>query len=126
MSDKLIEQKLFKNQPGPLPLTTTITPMGNNIEVVFASGSCFTEKENTVMGFQVLVDGVVAAESKVYSHKPHEHRATIPVVVDYDIPFTVDDPSAKEPEPMPVKIELVPLPDTMTDENDFFNLTLIE
>ena len=125
MTAKIVEQKIFSNTPGPLPLTAEVLPLGNTLEVLFSSGSCYTHEENQVMGFQVLVNGEVAAESKIYSHTPHEHRATIPVVVDYDLPFVVVDPVAEVPEPTPVKIELVALPGTLTDENDFFNVTLI-
>ncbi len=51
---------------------------------------------------------------------PVKHQATIPTMVNYDIPFILKDDKVQ-----PVTIELIPASsDSVTDQDDFFNVTI--
>lgn len=116
---------VFVNEPGPLPLSAEVAPTGNAKEVIFISGSCFADQDNQMIGFEVLINGEVVGASKIFSDAKKQHRATVPVVFEYNIPFTFADAEAKKPEVNAVKVELKALDNTQTNEHDLFNLTIV-
>lgn len=112
--------QLFENTSGPLPLKTQITPTGDLPETIFISGSCSATEDGQKIGFELYVAGELASSSVVYADKANEHKTTIPVLFDYNIPFVFKDGNIQ-----PVDIELRAIVGTQSDSNDMFNLTVI-
>lgn len=113
---------ILVNHPGPLPLKLSYTPDSNATESIAFSGSIFTGDIAFVnVGFELKVDGKTVGKSIIHTHDIHGvHQATIPTVVNFDIPFVMKDDKVK-----PVTIELVPLNyDSLSTKDDFYNVTI--
>lgn len=101
---------------GPLPLEGTYNKRADGTLLVSAAGSGFSDTGEKKIGMTVWVDGKNVGTAQVYTNEKLSHKAFVPA-------FEVVNNASKGP----VKIELKPLnPDTKTDQNDFFRVTVEE
>lgn len=114
------ELKVLVNEQGPLPLKAQITPVANLPEPVFISGSCSAAENAQQVGFELYIAGELVGQSVVYADKANEHKTTVPVILNCNIPFNIENGKVQ-----PVDIELKPLAGTETDSNDVFNVTIL-
>jgi len=116
---------ILVNKPGPLPIKFNYVPESDVTETLAFSGSVSTHDiASQYNGFEVKVNGQSVGKSIIYSGQSGavRHQATIPTMVNYDIPAVFKDGSVQ-----PVTIELIPAnSDSMTDQDDFFNLTIFK
>lgn len=117
---------LLVNQPGPLPIKVKYLPVGPDVvETIAFSGSISTHDIAAIPnGFEVKVNGKSVGKSIIVCGQEGsvKHHATIPTMVNYDIPFVMKDGKV-----LPVEIELVPASsDSITDSSDFFNLAILQ
>ncbi|NND73409.1 MAG: hypothetical protein HKN44_00215 [Ilumatobacter sp.] len=111
------------NQPGPLPLTATVKTGSTGPASLAVAGSVWSETTNVMLGVDVEFDGTAVGTAKIFSNGTDTHRALVPmhVPVDLDKPFTGDPPT----EPPDYTVTLKPANgDTITDENDWFQVVL--
>jgi hypothetical protein len=112
------------NHPGPLPISFEYTPTCDTVETIAFSGSVYTgDLAESVIGFELNVDGKSVGKSLICTNQTDGfHHATVPVMVQYDIPFVIKDGKVQ-----PVTIELVQNDsDSLSNELDFFNVTIID
>ncbi len=115
------------NHPGPLPISFKYTPKSDVVETIFLSGSMFTGNLACVnVGFRLLVDGKEAGRSLIYTSEiaQNSHNATVPIMVNYDIPFVIPDPKHPVAQPVTMTLESLDPNEYFSDKNDFFNVTI--
>jgi hypothetical protein len=105
---------IMNGRPGPLPFEATFMTSGGPI-VILASGSGFSASGARVLGMDVLVDGLVRGEARVYTNEASSHRA----FVTSGIPVTGLKGGTHT-------LRLVAHTGTQTDGNDFFTVTVLE
>lgn len=112
------------NHPGPLPISFQFTPTSDITETIWFSGSVIAGDIAMVnIGFKLLVDGKEVGKSMICAGDTRSnHHTTVPVMVNYDIPFVIADPENTAVKP--VTIELVLCSDSFSDKNDKFNVTI--
>lgn len=114
---------ILVNHPGPLPISIQYTPTSDVPETLAFSGSVTTHDiASANNGFEVKVNGKPAGKSIIHCGQEGsvKHQATIPTMVNFDIPFVIKDDVVQ-----PVTIELVPASsDSTTNRDDYFNLTI--
>src|SRR5215216_6949261 len=100
---------------GPLPLEGKYTSKGGRL-IISAAGSGWSSTKDQLIGMDVFVNGNKVGTAQVWTNEADSHKAFVPA-------FEVVNKVPKGP----VKIELKPLnPDTKTDQNDFFRVTVEE
>ena len=105
----------FANQNGPLPVTGMFTSMGGRL-LVTISGSCFrTAVGSGTLGLDVAIDGTKVGSINGFTNEPQSHR-TLPTRT-----FVLQTVPAGNHN-----ISLAVQPDTVTDTNDYFNVTVVE
>jgi hypothetical protein len=104
------------NTNGALPKEGTYNKRRGGTLIVSAAGSGFSDTGEQTIGMTVWVDGKKVGTAQVYTNEKLSHKAFVPA---FEVVNGV---------PMgPVKIEVKPLnPDTKTDQNDFFRVTVEE
>jgi len=107
---------IMNGRPGPLtqPFEATFKTSGGPIAIV-ASGSGFSASGARVLGMNVIVDGLVRGEARVYTNEASSHRA----FVTSGIPVTGLPRGSHT-------LRLEALSGTQTDANDFFTVTVLE
>lgn len=107
--------QLFENEPGPLPLTSETFKTDGGDFLLFVSGSAWRSGGGPTVSFDIFVDDVPCGTSQVWANNTGMHMATIPVTL------LIQDLEAGEHT---VKLEAVG--STITDQNDYFNVTAEE
>ncbi len=120
----LNSSNIIANKAGALPISIQYAPLGSGTSTIFFSGSAYSESDNKTIGFQLKINGDVVGESLVFSDARKQHRATVPVMLNYDIPFVLSKDDLGNDQVNKVTIELVALEGTSTNEHDVFNLTI--
>jgi len=107
---------IMNGRPGPLtpPFQATFKTSGGPV-VIVASGAGFSAAGARILGMNVIVDGLVRGEARVYTNEASSHRA----FVTSGIPVT-GLPRGNH------TLRLEALPGTQTDANDFFTVTVFE
>jgi len=107
---------IMNGRPGPLTgsFSATFKTSGGPI-VIAASGAGFSAAGARILGMNVIVDGLVRGEARVYTNEASSHRA----FVTSGIPVT-GLPRGNH------TLRLEALPGTQTDANDFFTVTVFE
>ena len=98
-------------------------------ETIAFSGSVYSpDIADTSVGFDLKINDKMVGSSLIHTKQargepaPALHHATVPTMVDYDIPFIVVGSKVQ-----PVTIEMVPHNlDSMSDKNDHFNVTIFK
>ena len=111
------------NHPGPLPISVQYTPTADVSEAIWFCGSVRTgDLASKPIGFELKVNGESVGKSLICTQDTNNaHKATVPTMVSYDIPFVVKDGKVQ-----PVMIELVGTWDAYATEEDFFNVSIFE
>jgi hypothetical protein len=98
---------------GPLPRSANFTSGGGTLVIIF-SGSGFAPTATNI-GMMLQLDGSTVAPTRSFTNEPGSHKAfTTNVVVLPNIPGANH------------LINLIALPNTSTDGNDWFNVTVLE
>jgi hypothetical protein len=101
-------------QPGPLPLQVTADIESDAPFALTLAGSVWTTASTAMIGVELQIDDDVAARAQIFSNAPSTHRAVVPVTV--PVTLTIG----------PHVLTLVPLtPQTTSDANDFFAVTVV-
>ena len=104
------------NTNGALPKEGTYNKRRGGTLIVSAAGSGWSSTKDQLIGMDVFVNGNKVGTAQVWTNEADSHKAFVPA-------FEVVNKVPKGP----VKIELKPLnPDTKTDQNDFFRVTVEE
>ncbi len=107
---------IMNGRPGPLvqPFEAKFKTSGGPI-VIIASGSGFSSSGARVLGMDVLVDGLVRGDARVYTNEVSSHKA----FVTSGIPVVGLKRGTHT-------LTLVAQAGTQTDANDFFTVTVLE
>lgn len=103
------------NAQGPMPLRGNSFRSEGGTLILSASGSGFSNNGGAIIGMNVLVDGAVVGTCKAYANQQRIHLPFIPIAVEL-----------RELKHGNHVIEVQPLGGTLTDPNDFFNVTISE
>jgi hypothetical protein len=102
------------SQPGPLPITVTFTSQEEGDVIFFVSGSAWSQGTGT-LGFELFMDGSAIGFSYRFTNEAQSHKTMVPVMLpwqitlgDHELTLAVETNSA-----------------AVTDENDYFNVSLI-
>jgi hypothetical protein len=104
---------IFVNQPGALPLNTIFKSPSDLPVILAVSGSAWAESGGKLVGMDIAVDGKVLGSAMVYCNEPGSHRALIPVLIPMQLSIGEH------------KLALTARANTLTDFNDYFNVTLL-
>src|SRR5688572_2563036 len=99
---------------GPLPISVPFQNDNDGPQAVYFTGSAFTANANTLLGFEVDIDGNSYGAAWVYANEANSHKAFVARV------FPVDSLSIGSHT-----LTIRGGADTVTDSNDFFAVDLI-
>lgn len=106
--------EIFNNEQGPLPIKKSIEVGTAKNMVLFASGSARRSADVGIIECEILLDGLVVASMKVWTNEEQSHKALVPVfknLTEFDRPKANFEIRVKDAN-------------TLTDLNDFFNLSI--
>jgi hypothetical protein len=100
---------------GPLPVSASADIETDGPVALTIAGSVWTTMANTNIGFSLYIDGQPPEYgAMIFANTPGSHMAVVPITVPYT--FTIGTH----------KFELAPMnPETASDENDFFIVTVL-
>jgi len=104
----------MNNVPGGLPLQAPFVTGGGSL-LVFVSGSGFSNLGQEAIGVQIRIDGVVQGLAQVFTNEGASHKS-----------FTANATLVQNIFPGAHMLTLVAFPNTATDFNDFFSVTILE
>lgn len=103
------------NAPGPLPLKATFQAPTDGPVTVAVSGSAYTATAGRWVGVQVLFDRGIAGNCTVFCTAANSHQTLIPALLSTTIPGSGTQ----------AVVLMAATPDTQSDANDFYQVTLI-
>ena len=107
---------LMSNRPGPLPLSGTFTTQGGALHIlVSGSGTRRADVLPGIIGMEIRLADKAIGKCQVFVDEQGKRGTFVPVFI------TVSGVSPGEHA-----LLLHPFSRTETDENDFFNVTIIE
>ena len=100
---------------GPLPIKAQFSSESDGPVILLISGSVWSTTAGAMIGFNVSLNGTVISENSIYSNGPETHRNVIPTYVTANLSFgtnvlTIEANTAE----------------TVSDENDRYNIFMIE
>jgi hypothetical protein len=102
------------SQQGPLPITTTFQVENDGPTLILLACSAWTQTANVMIGVDLLIDGVEVASAGLYANATEQHMALVSAPMPYT--FTIGEHTftlqAANPQ-------------TVSDLNDFFYVTLL-
>ena len=102
------------SQEGPLPIKTTFQVENDGPTLILLSCSAWTQTANVMIEVDLLIDGVEVAWAGLFGNAANQHMALVSLPKPYT--FTIGEHTftlqAANPE-------------TVSDQNDFFNVTLL-
>jgi hypothetical protein len=102
------------NQAGPLPVSGEFSAESDAQMVLFVAGSAWSSSSNSFIGIDVQLDEQSIGMASVYCNESKSHRALIPIL----LPITVSSGTHT--------ITFNALNgDTVGDDNDYYNATLM-
>lgn len=104
----------IKNVIGGLPMGAPFTTGGGSL-LLFVSGSGFSNPGAQAIGLEILIDGVLQGVAQVFTNEPASHKSFVANAL-----FVINIPPGGH------TVNLFALPNTVTDFNDFFNVTILE
>jgi len=72
---------IFNSHAGPLPISAEFKSPTNGGALIEVSGSLRSVGAPILISFEVLIDGKVVGQSRIWSNADNVHRATVPVFV---------------------------------------------
>jgi hypothetical protein len=101
-------------QKGPLPITTTFQVENDGPTLILLAGSAWTQTGNVTIGVDLLVDGEAVAWAALFCNPTNQHMALVSVPMPYT--FTIGEHTfTLRPD----------TPETVSDSNDFYYVTLL-
>ena len=70
-------QVLMSQKQGPLPITTTFSPLSDATAFLELAGSVWTTTANQMIGVEVVIDGASAGAAQIFSNAASTHRAVV-------------------------------------------------
>lgn len=70
-------QVIMSQKQGPLPITTTFTPLSDATAFLEVVGSVWTTTANTMIGIEVFIDNSSAGAAQIFSNTPSTHRGVV-------------------------------------------------
>jgi hypothetical protein len=104
--------RVFEASSGPMVKTSPFTSNGGTM-MIFASGSGFHAGGGHI-GMIVKVDGVQRGLARGFTNEPNSHKTFVPVLLVESIPAGSHT------------LTLEPIGGTLSDPNDFYNVTIVE
>ncbi len=101
-------------QKGPLPITTTFQVENDGPTLILLTCSAWTQTENNMLEVDLLVDGVAVAWAALFGNAPNQHMALVSVPMPYT--FSIGEHTFTLQ---------VGNPETVSDFNDFYYVTLL-
>jgi hypothetical protein len=102
------------SQPGPLPIKNQFAFEGQGDVILFVSGSGWSPNTGQKIAAIVYIDGIQVAEIGVYTNESGSHKAMIPVMAPYNLPYAATH-----------TVSVVPAGNTSTDVNDTFYVAIL-
>jgi hypothetical protein len=111
----MAEVQMVLGQRGPLPITGSADIETDGPIALTIAGSVWSTAANTMVGVSLYIDGQPPDfGAMIYANAPNSHMALVPITVPYT--FTIGTHT----------FELAAMnPETATDENDFFEVTVL-
>lgn len=112
----IAQPQILVNQAGPLPITASFPAPGVGPATLVVAGSVWSRTADRQKSQSV-------GSAAIWSNGPNTHRAAVPS----HIPVELDKPwEGDPPQPPTYTVELVALTaDTVSDENDWFQVSLL-
>ena len=104
----------INNAIGGLPINGPFTSGGGSL-LLFVSGSGFSNVAAQAIGLQILIDGIFHGIAQVFTNEAASHRS-----------FVGNATLVKSIPPGAHTLTLAAMPNTTTDFNDFFSVTILE
>jgi hypothetical protein len=82
--------------------------------VLEVSGSIWTQSSNSMIAFQIAIDGAVVGKAQIFSNMPATHRAVVPAYIPLQLAFG----------PHSLTLSTVPGSSTVSDQNDLYTAVL--
>jgi hypothetical protein len=101
------------DQKGPLPITTPFQVENDGPTLILLSCSAWTQTENVMIEVDLLVDGEAVAWAGLFGNATNQHMALVAVPMPYT--FSIGEHT----------FTLQAGPDTVSDHNDFYYVTLL-
>ena len=101
-------------QKGPLPITTTFQVENDGPTLILLSCSAWSQTSDVMIEVDLLVDGVAVTGAALFCNTPNQHMALVSVPMPST--FTIGEHTFTLQASNP---------DTVTDFNDFFYVTLL-
>jgi hypothetical protein len=70
-------QVLMSQKQGPLPITTTFSPLSDATSFLELAGSVWTTTANQMIGIEVVIDGASVGAAQIFSNAASTHRAVV-------------------------------------------------
>jgi hypothetical protein len=104
--------QIILSKQGALPITVNFNAVSDAPVVLEVNGSVWTMNANTMIGFQVAIDGAVVGKAQVFSNAASTHRPVVPAYVPLQLKFGQHS------------LTLSALSGTVSDVNDFYTAVL--
>jgi hypothetical protein len=101
------------NQVGPLPLKAQFNAPLDGPALLVVTGSLWSQTANTLLTMSVAVDGTQIATAQIWSNGVSTHRAFPALFVGFNLTYGQH------------VLTLTPGANVISDQNDFFNASLI-
>jgi hypothetical protein len=102
------------SQKGPLPIKQTVMIENDGPSLIFLSASAWTQTPNSVIGVELLVDGTPVTSATLYCNPATQHMSLVSTPVPYTFSFGEH-----------TLILQSTTPQTVTDSNDVYGVTLL-
>ena len=103
-------------QAGPLPIKATVPIETDAPTVVTIAGSVWSVDEAYEVGILLSIDGDQVQGAPIFANSGQMHLAVVPITFSYTFPYTQDQQHTFELDKL--------TGETMTDQNDFFVVTV--
>src|ERR1051325_4534427 len=104
--------QIILSKQGALPITVDFSALSDEPVVLEVNGSVWTMNANTMIGFQVAIDGAAVGKAQVFSNAASTHRPVVPVYIPLQLKFGQHS------------LTLSVLSGTISDVNDFYTAVL--
>ena len=101
-------------QKGPLPITTTFQVENDGTTLILLACSAWSQSSEVVLEVDLLIDGLAVAWGALYCNTPAQHMALVCVPMPYTMSIGEHTFTLQAGNPQ-----------TVTDFNDYFYLTLL-
>ena len=101
-------------QKGPLPITTTFQVENDGPTLILLAASAWTETADVMLEVDLLVDGAAVSWAALFGNTPNQHMALVSIPMPYTFSIGEHTFTLQAGNPQ-----------TVSDFNDFFFVTLL-